>query len=632
MNSRVPIAHLEIHNRISRKKDVWPIHPRDDFYIGRRQNDCLLAFNDPTISKRHLRLHCVVYEGDFVSDVPPMVYVHDLSINGIRIKKAEPPDIHVKSSQNLGRAAGPTLLSDGDEVFLTPGLSFIYHEDPRFAIELDVQGSVDELERKGFSSRYVVTGRKLGVGGYGTVYVAIERSTGKQLACKHIDLRQRGRNGLRIDSGSRLDEMKLAKERLKLQNFRDKQQREFEVLEDLSHPNIIQLAKVFHSRKSLYIFQELISGGDLYSYLDFKGGKLVDAEAGLVIRQVLKAVAYLHDRNIVHRDLKPDNVLMTSLSTGARIVLTDFGNARHLPKNNDMSNRTGLKQRMFSVVGTLEYVAPEVHCKNKTLDAQAGYSKAVDMWSIGSMTVALLIGDIMFTNRADPEYSKDPAKVILTLAAECNLDGMNEDPAWEAVGHRAKDFVRKLLVLDENKRLTATKALQHRWFSNSKHCLLFDSVYQKSIRGWQPRPKSLDLVEDLDSLMGDNPTETAVANAMEDTASSGTSPFFASNQTQDAAWTTGEGRSRRLPTIREVFEEDMQLDDEAGIQISCKDSFDPIATCGSQLAEEDLVTLPGLSHFLPADQLTPTTQDIDRFPSFPTTELSEPSWSHPLDP
>ena len=49
---------------------------------------------------------------------------------------------------------------------------------------------------------------------------------------------------------------------------------------------------------------------------------------------------------------------MTSLSTGARVVLTDFGNARYVPNENHGPSQTGLKHRMYSVVGTLEYVAP----------------------------------------------------------------------------------------------------------------------------------------------------------------------------------------------------------------------------------------------------------------------------------
>jgi serine/threonine protein kinase len=97
------------------------------------------------------------------------------------------------------------------------------------------------------------------------------------------------------------------------------------------------------------MFQELVTGGDLFSYLEYKMGKLLDIEAGVIIRQIIIALDYLHDRGIVHRDLKPDNILMTSLSSGTRVVLTDFGCARVIDRN---------KIRMTTMVGTREYFAP----------------------------------------------------------------------------------------------------------------------------------------------------------------------------------------------------------------------------------------------------------------------------------
>src|SRR5271156_2967142 len=73
-----------------------------------------------------------------------------------------------------------------------------------------------------------------------------------------------------------------------------------------------------------YIFQDLVTAGDLFSYIDSKNGKLSEVEAAVIVRQILVALDFLHERNIVHRDLKPDNILMTSLASGCRVVVSDF--------------------------------------------------------------------------------------------------------------------------------------------------------------------------------------------------------------------------------------------------------------------------------------------------------------------
>jgi pheromone a factor receptor len=95
--------------------------------------------------------------------------------------------------------------------------------------------------------------------------------------------------------------------------------------------------------------------------MEYKGSRLRDVEAAVIVRQILKGIEYLHDLEIVHRDLKPDNVLMTSFDDGARIVITDFGHARYLPKSGvhyTSSNKKSHRRRMHTLVGTLEYQAP----------------------------------------------------------------------------------------------------------------------------------------------------------------------------------------------------------------------------------------------------------------------------------
>jgi pheromone a factor receptor len=111
--------------------------------------------------------------------------------------------------------------------------------------------------------------------------------------------------------------------------------------------------KVFKSESTVFIFEELVTGGDLYSYIEYRGGRVGEAEGGAIMRQTLEAVKYLHDRDIVHRDIKPDNILVAALAQGARVVLTDFGSA---VQRTDVDG-CGL-QMMRTIAGTLEYAAP----------------------------------------------------------------------------------------------------------------------------------------------------------------------------------------------------------------------------------------------------------------------------------
>lgn len=96
-----------------------------------------------------------------------------------------------------------------------------------------------------------------------------------------------------------------------------------------------------------YIFQELGTAGDLWTYVDMTG-PVDEVEAALYIYQILLALNFIHSQNIVHCDVKPENILMMSSNSG-RVVLTDFGCAQML------DSASG---RLHSCKGTLEYRAP----------------------------------------------------------------------------------------------------------------------------------------------------------------------------------------------------------------------------------------------------------------------------------
>lgn len=98
-----------------------------------------------------------------------------------------------------------------------------------------------------------------------------------------------------------------------------------------------------------YIFTELATAGDLFSYAQSHGGHLDEYHGRVITKQIALALEYIHSQGIAHRDVKQENVLITTTDFGGRVLLTDFGFATYTNARNG---------RMLSKVGTEGFVAP----------------------------------------------------------------------------------------------------------------------------------------------------------------------------------------------------------------------------------------------------------------------------------
>jgi serine/threonine protein kinase len=148
--------------------------------------------------------------------------------------------------------------------------------------------------------------------------------------------------------------------------------REVHLLKNLEHPNIVGLLDSWESGDAVFVVLELCELGDLSQILA-REIKLNESTTAHYMKQLLEALACVHQFPAVHRDVKPDNLLITSRY---ELKLTDFGWAAELEP--DLERRRTLS-------GTFVYMAPEV----LSGDDQ---DERVDSWSAGAVMYEMLTG------------------------------------------------------------------------------------------------------------------------------------------------------------------------------------------------------------------------------------------------
>lgn len=128
---------------------------------------------------------------------------------------------------------------------------------------------------------------------------------------------------------------------------------------------------------------------------------------------------------------------------------------------------------------------------------KSGYTMGADMWSVGALTTTLFLSWSYFADPQVLEFCQDSEAAILEAASQCNLHALDHSPLWKDVGHQAKDFIKRLLVLNERSRATVKQALAHPWFIASDGGKQFEEQYQTIIKGWMPTRAAQDFQEDL---------------------------------------------------------------------------------------------------------------------------------------
>nr|XP_029726473.1 obscurin isoform X3 [Aedes albopictus] len=268
---------------------------------------------------------------------------------------------------------------------------------------------------------YYDIGDEIGRGTQGITYHATERSNGRNFAAK-------------IMYGS--------------PDLRPFMFNEVDIMNVLNHRKLIRLHDAYDINKSLTLIIELASGGELVRDNLLMHDYYTERQVAIYVYQILLGLEHMHTRGIGHMGLTIKDLLIAYPGSD-NLKICDFGLSRRIEDD-----------KLYTLdYGMPEFVAPEVINRR-------GVGLGQDMWSVGIITYILLGGISPFMGRNDRE--------TLTKVRDGKWSFVGT--VWEFISSEARDFITRLLVYEDEHRMTIKDALNHSWF---------DIIYKRSFDEYQ---------------------------------------------------------------------------------------------------------------------------------------------------
>lgn len=224
---------------------------------------------------------------------------------------------------------------------------------------------------------------KLGEGGMGVVYSAIQKTLERKVAVKAI----KANKSVSEDS-------------------RRKFFYEAQITSDLDHPNIVPIHEMGSNLDGTLFYSMKMVDGTPWEKVIREKTREENIE---ILMKVCDAVAFAHSRNIIHRDLKPENVMLGAFG---EVLVMDWGLAINLTTT-----------KSFGLSGTPVYMAPEMACHDLSK-----IGKTSDIYIIGAILFQIVVGKA-------PHIGKSVRECMASAIKNHNIDPGFEDPLLEIAYH-----------------------------------------------------------------------------------------------------------------------------------------------------------------------------------------------------
>lgn len=265
----------------------------------------------------------------------------------------------------------------------------------------------------------------------------------------------------------------VAKVSIKSEKTKTKLLSEIKIHKSLKHANIVNFVDCFEDDVNVYILLEICPNQSLMELLKTRK-RVSEAEVRYFMVQIVGAVKYLHSRRVIHRDLKLGNIFF---DPEMNLKIGDFGLALVLPTT---------ESRKYTICGTPNYIAPEVLGGKQT-----GHSFEVDIWAIGIMMYALLVGK--------PPFQAKDVQVIYERIKKSEYSF----PADKPISPEAQVLIKDILSLNPLNRPTINEILSYEWFKGP----FPDRTYETSLT---ETPAGIDNISKAQSAVNFTTTKAAV--------------------------------------------------------------------------------------------------------------------------